>query len=89
MTDSLRILKVSHAAPSITCHTKHSFVMPSTISVLAAGVLVPVLGAVAAKLPSMAQIIDQKSFNVLKDVPPPAVANDSLVCHCSPVTDCY
>ncbi|KAF5561680.1 lactonohydrolase [Fusarium napiforme] len=53
--------------------------MPSTISVLAAGVLVPVLGAVAAKLPSTAQIIDQKSFNVLKDVPPPAVANDSLV----------
>ncbi|KAK2668830.1 Six-bladed beta-propeller, TolB-like [Fusarium oxysporum f. sp. vasinfectum] len=52
--------------------------MPSSISVLA-GVLVPVLGAVAAKLPSTAQIIDQKSFNVLKDVPPPAVANDSLV----------
>lgn len=63
--------------------------MPSTFSVLAAGVLVPVLGAVAAKLPSTAQIIDQKSFNVLKDVPPPAVANDSLVCHCSLVTDYY
>jgi gluconolactonase len=62
--------------------------MPSTISVLAAGVLVPVLGAVAAKLPSTAQIIDQKSFNVLKDVPPPAVANDSLVCHCKPRADC-
>ncbi|KAI1071816.1 hypothetical protein LB507_005401 [Fusarium sp. FIESC RH6] len=49
--------------------------MPSTIAVLVAGVC----GVAAAKLPSTAQVIDQKSFNVLKDVPPPAVANDSLV----------
>lgn len=49
--------------------------MPSAIAVLVAGVC----GVAAAKLPSTAQVIDQKSFNVLKDVPPPAVANDSLV----------
>lgn len=53
--------------------------MPSTITLFAVGVLAPVWGVAAAKLPSTAQIIDQKSFNVLKDVPPPAVANDSLV----------
>lgn len=49
--------------------------MPSTIALLAVGIC----GVAAAKLPSTAQVIDQKSFNVLKDVPPPAVANDSLV----------
>ncbi|KAF7550134.1 hypothetical protein G7Z17_g5907 [Cylindrodendrum hubeiense] len=59
--------------------------MPSTLTVLAAGILVHSgldlrsWGALAAKLPSTAQIIDQKTFNVLSDVPPPSQANDSTV----------
>ncbi|KAM0540923.1 hypothetical protein ACHAPJ_013452 [Fusarium lateritium] len=53
--------------------------MPSRLAVLTAGILAPSLGVAAAKLPATAQIIDQKSFNVLKNVPPPAQANDSLV----------
>ncbi|KAF4946051.1 hypothetical protein FSARC_14289 [Fusarium sarcochroum] len=53
--------------------------MSSRLAVFAAGILVPSLGVAAAKLPATAQIIDQKSFNVLEDVPPPAQANDSLI----------
>ncbi|KAH6967717.1 lactonohydrolase [Ilyonectria robusta] len=59
--------------------------MPSTLAVLAAGILVhsgldlTSWGALAAKLPSTAQIINQKTFNVLDDVPPPVQANDSTV----------
>ncbi|KAF4979796.1 hypothetical protein FZEAL_4070 [Fusarium zealandicum] len=51
------------------------------ISVLALGVIVPVsLGLfhsadAVQPLPDTAQIIDQKSFNVLSNVPPPSVAN--------------
>lgn len=64
--------------------------MPSTLAVLAAGILVhsgldlASWGALAAKLPSTAQIINQKTFNVLDDVPPPLQANDSTVCCPSP-----
>ncbi|KAF5021635.1 hypothetical protein F66182_6335 [Fusarium sp. NRRL 66182] len=53
--------------------------MPSALAVLAAGVLVPSLGASAAKLPSTAQIIDQKAFNVLETVLPPSQANDTTL----------
>ncbi|KAM5349839.1 hypothetical protein ACJ41O_006344 [Fusarium nematophilum] len=57
--------------------------MPSTLTVLAAGILahsgLGPSGVLAAKLPAAAQIIDQKVFNVLEDVPPPAQANDSTV----------
>ncbi|OCK92083.1 levo-lactonase [Cenococcum geophilum 1.58] len=59
--------------------------MPSTIAVLAAGIIISTaLGpaswsALAQKLPAAAQIIDQKVFNVLDFVPPPTEANDSTV----------
>ncbi|KAF5002725.1 hypothetical protein FGRMN_121 [Fusarium graminum] len=53
--------------------------MPSALSLLAVGAFASVWGVTAAKLPATAQIINQKSFNVLKDVPPPSVANDTLV----------
>ncbi|KAK7424595.1 hypothetical protein QQZ08_008605 [Neonectria magnoliae] len=59
--------------------------MPSTVAVLAAGILVhsglglTSWGVVAAKLPSAAQIIDQRTFNVLDEVPPPSQANDSTL----------
>ncbi|KAF4983926.1 hypothetical protein FDECE_17191 [Fusarium decemcellulare] len=57
--------------------------MPSAVAVLAAGALVhsglSAWGVAAAKVPSAAQIIDQKDFNVLKSVPPPAQANDSTL----------
>ncbi|EGY17118.1 Gluconolactonase like protein [Verticillium longisporum] len=52
--------------------------MPSVVSVLAAGLFAHT-GALAAKPPSTAQIIDQKTFNVLPSVPPPSQANDSTV----------
>lgn len=53
--------------------------MPSTtgIAILGAGILVS--GAFAQNVPAAAQIIDQKTFNVLDFVPPPAEANDSTV----------
>ncbi|KPM42820.1 hypothetical protein AK830_g3767 [Neonectria ditissima] len=59
--------------------------MPSSLAVLAAGILVhsglglESCGALAAKLPSAAQIIDQKTFNVLDEVLPPSQANDSTL----------
>ncbi|KAH7124597.1 lactonohydrolase [Dactylonectria macrodidyma] len=59
--------------------------MPSTIAILAAGALIHSgLGLTsssvfAAKLPYAAQIIDQKTFNVLEYVPPPDKVNDSTV----------
>ncbi|CEI62400.1 unnamed protein product [Fusarium venenatum] len=62
-------------APTPLSFTSTSFAMPSTIAALVVGIC----GVAAAKLPSTAQVIDQKSFNVLKDVPPPSVANDTLV----------
>ena len=37
--------------------------------------------ALAQQVPAAAQIVDQKIFNVLASVPPPAVANDSTVRH--------
>lgn len=61
--------------------------MPSALAVLAAGVLVHSglglqrSGVFATKLPSAAQVIDQKSFNVLDEVLPPVLANDSTVCY--------
>lgn len=36
--------------------------------------------AQAVDVPAQAQVIDQKSFNVLGDVPPPTVANSTTVC---------
>lgn len=55
--------------------------MPSLLAVLAAGVLAPAsLGVLAAtKVPSKAQVIDQKTFNVLSTVLPPVKANDTTV----------
>ena len=38
--------------------------------------------ALAQQVPAAAQIVNQKIFNVLASVPPPAVANDSTVRHC-------
>jgi gluconolactonase len=58
--------------------------MPSAIAVLVTALigpaaLGPVWGVSADSVPSTAQIIDQKVFNVLDFVPPPAEANDSTV----------
>lgn len=53
--------------------------MPSTSAFLAVSAAVGC--ALAQKVPASAQVVDQKIFNVLESVPPPAVANDTLVCH--------
>ncbi|KAH7071046.1 hypothetical protein FB567DRAFT_213913 [Paraphoma chrysanthemicola] len=51
--------------------------MPSILAVLSAGIIVK--DVLAQHVPAAAQIIDQKTFNVLEFVPPPAEANDSTV----------
>ncbi|KAH6887108.1 lactonohydrolase [Thelonectria olida] len=58
--------------------------MPTALAVLAAGVFIqlglnPLSWGALAQLPSTAQIIDQKTFNVLSVVPPPSQANASTV----------
>lgn len=54
--------------------------MPSSpVSALAMGLAAAAWGAMAAEVPATAQIIDQRVFNVLPFVPPPAEANDSTV----------
>lgn len=77
-----------------TSKTQQSWFLNTTtmaIGVLAIGILVPYsLGLFGeaqakptvidpAKLPATAQIIDQKSFNVLEHVPPPKEANATTV----------
>lgn len=52
--------------------------MPSTILF---AVSAAVGCALARQVPAAAQVVDQKIFNVLENVPPPSVANDSTVCH--------
>jgi hypothetical protein len=54
------------------------FKMPSTTVFLAASAAVSY--AFAQTVPESAQIVDQKSFNVLPNVPPPSGANASTVC---------
>jgi gluconolactonase len=51
--------------------------MPSTTTLIAVGAAVGC--ALAQKVPAAAQIVDQRSFNVLEFVPPPVEANDSTV----------
>jgi gluconolactonase len=51
--------------------------MPSTNAIIAASALFG--RALAQNVPAAAQVVDQKIFNVLASVPPPAVANDSTV----------
>ncbi|KAJ4985352.1 evolved d-pantonohydrolase [Stagonosporopsis vannaccii] len=51
--------------------------MPSTSTLLAVSAAFGC--ALAQRVPATAQIVDQKIFNVLEDVPPPAVANDSTL----------
>jgi gluconolactonase len=53
--------------------------MPSTNTFLAVSAAVGC--ALAQRVPAAAQVVDQKIFNVLENVPPPAIANDSTVCH--------
>ena len=53
--------------------------MPSTNAFLAVSAAVGC--ALAQRVPAAAQVVDQKIFNVLETVPPPAIANDSTVCH--------
>lgn len=59
-------------------------IMPSAFAVFLAAVLIqwglnPLSWGVLAKLPSTAQVIDQKVFNALSVVPPPSQANASTV----------
>jgi gluconolactonase len=55
--------------------------MPSTTTFLAVSAA---LGcALAREVPAAAQVVDQKVFNVLENVPPPTVADASSVCSCS------
>jgi gluconolactonase len=56
--------------------------MPSTTIFLAASAAVGC--ALARNVPENAQVIDQKSFNVLETVPPPSVYNGTTVCPPSP-----
>ncbi|RSL84901.1 hypothetical protein BHE90_000355 [Fusarium euwallaceae] len=51
--------------------------MSSSFAVVALGALVQSGLGLAAKVPSTAQVVDWKSFNVLENVLPPAEANDS------------
>lgn len=51
--------------------------MPSTNTLFAVSAAVGC--ALAQRVPAAAQIVDQRTFNVLETVPPPAVANDSTV----------
>ncbi|KAI8665164.1 hypothetical protein LRP88_12801 [Fusarium phalaenopsidis] len=51
--------------------------MSSSLAVVALGALVQSGLGLAAKVPSTAQVVDWKSFNVLENVLPPAEANDS------------
>ncbi|KAL1600873.1 hypothetical protein SLS59_005538 [Nothophoma quercina] len=51
--------------------------MPSASAFLAISAAVG--SALAQRVPAAAQIVDQKTFNVLENVPPPAVANDSTL----------
>jgi hypothetical protein len=51
--------------------------MPSTNTLLAVSAAVGCV--LAQKVPAAAQIVDQRSFNVLEFVPPPVEANDSTV----------
>lgn len=51
--------------------------MPSTNTFLAVSAAVGC--ALAQRVPAAAQVVDQKIFNVLETVPPPAIANDSTV----------
>lgn len=53
--------------------------MSSSLAVVALGALVQSGLGLAAKVPSTAQVVDWKSFNVLENVLPPAEANDSTV----------
>jgi gluconolactonase len=58
--------------------------MPAALAVLAAGVFIqlglnPLSWGALAQLPSTAQIINQKTFNVLSVVPSPSQANASTV----------
>lgn len=55
--------------------------MPSTIAALSVGIIASGTswGVLAQTVPSAAQIINQKVFNVLETVLPPAQANDSTV----------
>lgn len=50
--------------------------MSPTNAFLAAGLIGQ---ALTQQVPSTAQIVDQRTFNVLPSVPPPAIANDSTV----------
>jgi len=54
--------------------------MPSTLVILSAGLVAGSIGVHAAQIPAAAQIVDQKTFNVLSTVGPPVEANDSTVC---------
>ena len=53
--------------------------MPPTSALFAVSAAVGC--ALAQQVPAAAQIVNQKIFNVLASVPPPAVANDSTVRH--------
>ncbi|KAF3048048.1 hypothetical protein E8E12_008581 [Didymella heteroderae] len=51
--------------------------MPSTNTFLVVSAAVGC--ALAQQVPAAAQVVDQKIFNVLENVPPPAIANDSTL----------
>jgi gluconolactonase len=50
--------------------------MPSIIAIIGSGVLLS-RGILAQNLPESAQIINQKSFNVLEFVPPPTILTEA------------
>ncbi|CBX90597.1 hypothetical protein LEMA_P056310.1 [Plenodomus lingam JN3] len=69
----------SSRPPLQFCPSALSPTMPSTFTVLSAGLVAASSGAFAQKVPETAQVIDQKLFNVLDVVPPPSVFNGSTL----------
>lgn len=74
-----RVLLRSIADVSDRSHLLVRIKMPPTNTLFAVSAAISC--ALAQQVPATAQVVDQKIFNVLENVPPPSVANDSTVCH--------
>jgi hypothetical protein len=73
-----RVLSVCDASNSSSCLLSTGDMMPSITNLFVGPAIFG--RALAQMVPQAAQIVDQKSFNVLDVVPPPSVANASTVC---------
>jgi hypothetical protein len=73
----LNFVSLPAAGNSLRIFSAH-ITMPSSTAILAATAFVR--HALAQTVPAAAQIVDQKTFNVLPSVAPPSIANESTVC---------